>query len=260
MPREEKVQKKLLYTQGATWNLMGQLDKEIEREHIFADAVERNIHFMSLQETGSKTYKEIIGRGGKIINLVGGITKEYRGLGFYIRESWLERLISVRLINDRIAVIKFDMGEKGKLTVINVYGPTLMVTRENPEKGRDFYSQLSATYNSEKEDSALFFIMGDFNSKIGMQVSRTDSEFMGKYGKGERNDNGNNLKNLLVEEGLYLINTHFKLRHNKIATWHGGRPAEGKTTPGCHNQIDYIVVPSKAGSQTSCGCKSLYGA
>jgi hypothetical protein len=44
---------------------------------------------MSLQETGSKTHKEIIGRGGKIINL-GGITKEYRGLGFYIRESWLE--------------------------------------------------------------------------------------------------------------------------------------------------------------------------
>jgi exonuclease III len=200
---------------------------------------------MSLQETGSKTYKEIIGRGGKIINL-GGITKEYRGLGFYIRESWLERLISVRLINDRIAVIKFDMGEKGKLTVINVYGPTLMVTRENPEKGRDFYAQLSATYNSEKEDAALVFITGDFNSKIGMQVSRTDSEFMGKYGKGVRNDNGNNLKNLLVEEGLYLINTHFKLRHTQIATWHGGRPAEGKTTPGCHNQIDYIVVPKRA--------------
>ena len=34
---------------------------------------------------------------------------------------------------------------------------------------------------------------------------------MGLYGKGHRNENGNNLKELVEAEGLYIINTHFKL-------------------------------------------------
>ena len=41
-----------------------------------------------------------------------------------------------------------------------------------------------------------------------------------------RNENGNNLKELAESEGLYLINTHFKLRDTQIAIWHGGRPAK----------------------------------
>ena len=112
MTREEKVRKNSLLTHGASWNQMGQLDREIEREQIFADAVERNLHFMALQETGCKSYQKFIGRGGVIINLEGA-TREYRGLGFYISDSWLDKLISAKLINDRIAVIKFDLGKRG---------------------------------------------------------------------------------------------------------------------------------------------------
>ena len=225
---------------------MLRLDQEMQRELIFKDAVARNIHFMALQETGCKVFQEYIGLGGRIINLEGA-TKKYRGLAFYISDSWADRLISYKLINDRIAVIKFDLGEnKGQLTVINVYGPTQTKTKDAPELSREFYSQLSVTYNNEKQDAALVFIMGDLNSKIGMQESPADSEFMGIYGKGTRNENGNNLKEFAVSEGLYLINTHFKHSHTQIATWHGGRPAEGKITPGCHNQIDYIIVPKRA--------------
>ena len=71
---------------------------------------------------------------------------------------------------------------------------------------------------------------------------------MGSYGKSRsvRNENGNNLKELAESEGLYLINTHFKLRDTQIATWNGGRPAKDRFTPGLHNQIDYILVPKRA--------------
>ena len=251
MPNAEKKEKRLLETVAGTWNIMGRLDEEMEREHIFRDAVEKRLNFMVLQETGLKVQREFIGTGGRLINLEGPAGTVYRGLGFYIADVWRERLISVKLINERIAVIRFDLGDKGKLTVINVYGPTLMITREAPEKGREFYAQVSATYNSEKVGTALVFIMGDFNSKIGLQVSATDSEFMGKYGKGERNENGNNLKDLAVADGLYLINTHFKLRDTQIATWHGGRPAPGRNIPGCHNQIDFIVIPKRAAKLVS---------
>ena len=36
------------------------------------------------------------------------------------------------------------------------------------------------------------------------------------------------------------------MRNTNIATWHGGRPARGKSTPGFHNQIEYILVPKRA--------------
>ena len=118
----------------------------------------------------------------------------------------------MKLINDRIAVIRFDLEEKGQLTVINVYGPTSVNTALEPELGRRFYTQVQAVYSAEKVKSALLFFMGDFNSKIDMRAP-TDSDFTGRYWKrhGGRNENGTRLKELAEGEGLYLINTHFKL-------------------------------------------------
>ena len=47
---------------------MGRLIKKEEKEHIFYDAKERGIHFMGLQETGSKEYMEIVQKYSKVIN------------------------------------------------------------------------------------------------------------------------------------------------------------------------------------------------
>ena len=163
-------------TKASTWNINGRLTIKEEREHIFLDARERKLHFMCLQETGCKIHQEFMGKGGIIINLAGQ-SDEYRGLAFYISNGWSERIINVKLINDRIAVIRYDLEEKGQLTVINVYGPTSVNTAREPELGRAFYSQVQAVYSAEKVKSALVFIMGDFNSKIGMQEP-TDSDFM----------------------------------------------------------------------------------
>ena len=245
MPKEKKLEREKKVTKAATWNLMGRLSQKEEQEHIFADAIERRIHFMGLQETGLKNYSEIVKEEAKIINLE---SKEngYRGLAFYISKEWSGRIINVKLVNERIAAIRFDLGDEGQLTVINVYGPTGVVTKDRPEVGRDFYNQVQDTYIAEKLKSSLVFILGDFNSKIGLKAP-TDSDFMGAYGKSHssRNPNGHNLKELAESEGLYLINTHFKLRDTHIATWHGGRPKTGRCTPGLHNQIDYILVPKR---------------
>ena len=245
MTKGKKLEREQNATKASTWNINGKLTIQKEREQLFLDAMERKLHFMCLQETGCKIHQEFRGQGGKIINLAGK-SDEYRGLAFYISNKWSKRIITVKLINDRIGVIRFDLEEKGQLTVINVYGPTSVNTAREPELGRAFYSQVQAVYSAEKVKSALVFIMGDFNSKIGMRAP-TDSDFMGKYGKrhGGRNENGNRLKELAESEGLYLINTHFKLRDHQIATWHGGRPAPGRTIPGIHNQIDYIMVPKR---------------
>ena len=69
---------------------------------------------MGLQESGLKDYAEIVKEGAKIINLE---SKEngYRGLAFYISEEWSGRIINVKLVNERIAAIRFDLGDEGQL-------------------------------------------------------------------------------------------------------------------------------------------------
>ena len=167
MTKEKKLEREKILTKAATWNIMGRLSQKGEQEHIFQDAEERGIHFMGLQETGIKDYLEIVGKEGKIINFE-GISDGYRGLAFFTSREWSERIINAKLINNRIAVMRFDIGSEGQLTVINVYGPTGVVTRERPEVGKDFYSQVQETYIAEKFKSSLVFILGDFNSKIGI--------------------------------------------------------------------------------------------
>ena len=141
------------------------------------------------------------------------------------------------------------MGKEGQLAVVNVYGPTGVVTRENPEKGREFYDQVQEVYVWKIFKSSMVVFLGDFNLKIGLKT-QTDTDFMGSYGKSRsvRNENGNNLKELAESEGLYLINTHFKLRDTQIATWHGGRPALGK---------DFITRSLHFGSKEC--CEASYG-
>ena len=111
-------------------------------------------------------------------------------MAFYVSKEWIGRIITTKLISDRFAVIRFDLEKEGQLAVVNVYGPTGVVTRENPEKGREFHDQVQEVYKS-----SMFFILGDFNSKIGLKAP-TDTDFMGSYGKSKsrRNENGKNLR------------------------------------------------------------------
>jgi len=131
MVSEKKTEREKSLTKLSTWNLMGRLTKLDEQELIFLDAKERRIHIMGLQETGLKEYREILGRNGKIINLAGN-TDHYRGLAFYASGEWSERVLSVKLVNDRIAVIRLDLGDQGQLAIFNVNGVTGMVTKQNP--------------------------------------------------------------------------------------------------------------------------------
>ena len=122
-----------------------------------------------------------MGKEGKIINFQ-GISNEYRGLAFYTSKEWSKIIINAKLINNRIALMRFELGNEGQLTVINVYGPTGVVTKEKPEVGRDFCSQVQEIYIAEKFKSSLVFILGDYYSKISLK-SPTDSDFMEAYGK-----------------------------------------------------------------------------
>ena len=252
MSKERKANRKRNSTNLSTWNLCGRLSEPLRREQLIADMEGRSISFAALQETGWKTEIDITvqtkGHTGGIINF-GSEDDEYRGLGFYMSPKWRERLDTTKLVSSRVAVARFKaFGRDKLLTIINVYGPTMMRTKDHPELTEAFYNDLKRLYETEKRKAEFVIIMGDFNAKIGKKT-REDGDFMGSNGKGERNENGDGLRQFLEETGLYIANTHFRHRDRQIATWHGGKPSKkgkkrgDKLAAGLHNQIDYIVVP-----------------
>jgi exonuclease III len=186
-------------------------------------------------------------KGDEIVNFQSQ-AQEYRGLGFYMTQKWRERLIATKLINERIAVIRFRVphGKKEEVEVamINAYAPTMMKARSKPEVTEAFYQDLERTYRKERKGTEYTFILGDFNAKVGAGAE-DDVGCMGRYGKGDRNENGDALMSFLVENKLYLANTHFRHRDRQIATWHKATQIGRANKSGIHNQIDYIVVPRK---------------
>ena len=248
MSKARKVLRKSKTTKFATWNLNGKLHEPVRQEELFRDMSGKGICFAALQETGWKTEAEVNGqKGEQIINFESKI-EGYRGLGFYISPAWKERIVTSKLVNNRIAVIRFKAWEKEELVIINVYGPTMVRTIDDPETTEAFFNELKKTYTAEKRSTQAVYIVGDFNSKIGTKTAE-DGNFMGSFGKGERNENGDILRQFLEETGMYLVNTHFRHRDRQIATWHGGRPhrrgkqRKDQMSAGLHNQIDYIAVP-----------------
>ena len=159
------------------------------------------------------------GRGGEAIINFQSPKEGYRGLGFYLSSQRTRRVASTRIINGRVVVVRLKALSEGKadLVVVNVHGPTMMRAKENPEATEALYRQLSQTGKEEKRGAASAFTLGDFNAKIGKSQD-DESKLMGKCGKGERDEDGEALQQLLVGNGVRLANAHFK-RRDRQAAW-----------------------------------------
>ena len=254
MTREKRAKRSQNTTRIATWNLQGKLSDEVRQKDLFEDMRERKIGIAGLQETLWNRNIMITSDHG-VIHTFESSNETYRGLGFYMSTEWRDRLISLKIVNERICLARFrafsepGVDLKADFTVINIYGPTSMRTRNQQHIEDAFFAEVRRVYEEEKRGTTAVFVLGDFNCKIG-RATDNDKAFMGNYGKGERNENGEALRDFLEETNLYLANTHFKHRDRQIATWHGGRPNKKETkrnrrskNPGLHNQIDYIAVP-----------------
>ena len=71
--------------------------------------------------------------------------------------------------------------------IVNCYGPHSGRTNKNPEEAEEFYATLHNVVSSFTSKD-IYFIMGDFNSKLGMKEEY--DRFMGAHGRGFRNSNG----------------------------------------------------------------------
>ena len=122
-------------------------------------------------------------------------------------------------------------GKPFNITVIQVYAPT---SKEEEAEVELFYKDLQDLLEpTPKED--VFFIIGDWNAKVGSQET---PGVTGKFGLGIWNEAGQRLIGFCQENALVIANTLFQQHKRRLYTW---------TSPdGQHqNQIDYILCSQR---------------
>jgi exonuclease III len=228
------------------WNIQGGLRNQCFTQMMTKDLIAQDADLACLQETHCGEFATQTQNGG-LITCLGSdadtpVHKRY-GLGFYIGPRLLPHYWGTIRISNRIAVIRFLLNN-GKtrntyMSVINAYAPTALTTQRNLEETNAFYYQLALTYETYRCKSTFTLVAGDFNAKLGLQQDIAE-KFMGKYGKGTRNENGKILAEFLIANRLCAANTLFEHKSRYRSTWHG--VIQNKII---HNQIDYTLIPQR---------------
>ena len=179
----------------ATWNIHGNINNAANLEQLRNDLRKKKVDIGCLQETyhDEEIFSEL---DGHLIFVRGKEEDSHHnyGQGFYVSDEWYKNLLDIHYISNRISVIQFylnDMDKTNILTIMNIYASTSLISMKNPEKLQSFYELLEKNYMYYKSRSSLLFLCGDFNAKLGKEIG--NEAFMGHYGKGARNKNGDNI-------------------------------------------------------------------
>ena len=122
-------------------------------------------------------------------------------------------------------------GKPINITVIQVYAPTSNAEEAKVER---FYEDLQDLLElTPKKD--VFFIIGDWNAKVGSQETPAVT---GKFGLGMQNEAGQRLIEFCQENALVIANTLFQQHKRRLYTW---------ISPDSQyqNQIDYILCSQR---------------
>ena len=118
-------------------------------------------------------------------------------------------VLGCNLKNDRIISVRFQ-GKPFNITVIQVYAPITNAEEAEVEWfSEDLPDLLELTLNKD-----VFFIIGDWNTKVGSQET---PGVTGKFGLGILNEAGQRLIEFCQENALVITNTLFQQ--------HKGRPS-----------------------------------
>lgn len=151
------------------------------------------------------------------------------GVGLLVARKWIDKIIDVKRVNDRLMMIKLLIG-KTVAAIVSAYAPQQGLS--DTEKDT-FYEELISLI-SKISDDELIIIGGDLNGHVG-KVANGYEEVHGGYGYGIRNIEGERILEMGSALDMVVCNTLFKKRESRLVTYKSGL---SKT------QIDYIMVRS----------------
>ena len=150
------------------------------------------------------------------------------GVSIIVNRRVQKAVLGCNLKNDRMISVHFQ-GKPFNITVIQVYAPT---SNAEEVEVKWFYEDLQGLLElTSKKD--VFFIIGDWNAKVGSQET---PGVTGKFGLGVQNEAWQRLIEFCQENSLVIANTLFQQYKGRLYTW--------TSRDGRHqNQIIYSLQP-----------------
>ena len=120
-----------------------------------------------------------------------------------------------------------------KTTLLQCYAPTEPADKEAKN---ELYNLLQEQISRVPKHDILI-VMGDMNAKVGLENKGYES-CIGKFGLGDRNNNGERFLDFCRENNMVIWGTLFQHKDIHKTTW---TSPDGKTT----NQIDHMAIGRK---------------
>ena len=149
------------------------------------------------------------------------------GVGILVAEKYVEKVVSVERLSDRLIVLRVTVGG----TVLNIVSAYAPQTGRSMEEKEEFWALMNKTV-SEISKSERLIVCGDMNGHVGEKADGFEGVH-GGYGFGDRNVEGEMLLEFGEAMEFVILNTWFQKEIAKLVTYESG---------GCKSQIDYILV------------------
>ncbi|XGW11810.1 hypothetical protein V3C99_012907 [Haemonchus contortus] len=170
-------------------------------------------HVIALQETKSRrTDVQRMNDGTFIIRGEKLPSRNVGGVGFVVHPSVVHLVDSHEILSPRFAILRLRHTHMKTISIVNCYSPHSTADEEELDA---FYDQLEENIHNEK--SFYKFIVGDFNARLG--GAREEEFRIGKFGMGDRNENGNRLAGLLSAARLFHGNSFSQKKEHRRWTW-----------------------------------------
>ena len=258
-----------------SFNVRG-LSSDLKKELLSRDLERLKIDVCCLQETKIRNGEDINIRNDRLICFTSDC--QYYGNGFLISSKWRENIFKCWRVSDRICVLqlklkpdeytselngmkllinkkkcyksevndlqmKITRHAKQIMTIINVYAQTTQRIKKDSTELDDMYVELAELVNEFNSQSAIMFIAGDFNAKVGKK-SNIPTPCLGRYSRGRRNASGESLIEFCNINDLFVSNSAFQHRASHITTWESKITINNRII-NVYNQIDYIICRNK---------------
>ena len=116
------------------------------------------------------------------------------GVGVMFAEKWIQKVIHVNRVNDRLMLLKVLVGKR-VVTIISTYAPQQGLSDDAKEK---FYTDL-ILHTSKVDEKEVIILGGDMNGHVGKTTAGYE-DVRGGFGYGVRNVEGERI----LEFGLSL--------------------------------------------------------
>ena len=149
------------------------------------------------------------------------------GVGILLAEKWVEKVLQVERISDRLLLLKMIVGTD----IVNILSAYVPQVGLSDDLKTAFY-ELMLTTLSKISNTELLLLNGDFNGHVGVD-SQCFEGIHGGFGFGERNNEGRRLLDFAAAHGLAICNTFFRKQLSHLVTYESG---------DSRSQIDFILT------------------